>query len=254
MSEKYTVITGASTGIGHQAALKFAARGKNLIVAARNEAQLNELAEEIKGINAEVKVVVMPVDLSVETEVYKFYEATKAYCVETWINNAGIADLRTIYDQATASSANMAKLNVVATTILSSLYVKDYKNVEGTTLLNTGSQTGYFMGELSVVYSATKFYVNAFTESLWYEIDRDPEAKIRIRLLAPFVTKSKFYERAYGVPGADDALPFGNTSEEMAGFMLETFDGDKCLGDVSPETFSITLRDPRFPIMMNPTK
>lgn len=254
MTEKYTVITGASTGIGHQAALQFAARGKNLIVAARNTAQLNELSEEIKAINPEVKVVVMPVDLSVETEVYEFYAKTKEYFVETWINNAGIADLRTIYDQATDSSANMAKLNVVATTILSSLYVKDYKNVEGATLLNTGSQTGYFMGELSVVYSATKFYVNAFTESLWYEIDRDPDAKIRIRLLAPFVTKSKFYERAYGVPGADDALPFGNTSAEMAAYMLQTFDGDKCLGDVSPETFELTIRDPRFPIVMNPTK
>ena len=83
---KYTVITGASSGIGYDTALAFAKRGKNLILAARREDKLEELKGEIASINRELEVIVKPVDLSVAENTHKFYESLKNYELETWVN------------------------------------------------------------------------------------------------------------------------------------------------------------------------
>ena len=55
---KYTVITGASSGIGYETALAFARRGKNLIVVARRESKLEELKSAIKSINSDLDVII----------------------------------------------------------------------------------------------------------------------------------------------------------------------------------------------------
>ncbi|EOP54789.1 hypothetical protein IIW_00923 [Bacillus cereus VD136] len=80
---KYTVITGASSGIGYETALAFAARGKNLIVAARRTEELEKLKSKVADINADLDVVIRNVDLSVTTNVYEFYESLQDYQIET---------------------------------------------------------------------------------------------------------------------------------------------------------------------------
>lgn len=62
---KYTVITGASSGIGYETALAFAARGKNLILVARRLDKLEELKSTIQSIDPQVNVIVQTSDLSV---------------------------------------------------------------------------------------------------------------------------------------------------------------------------------------------
>lgn len=89
---KYTVITGASSGIGYEAANAFAARGKNLIVTARRRDRLDALQEEIAELNSAVNVVIREADLSSNEETIALYESLKDYNIETWINNAGRGD------------------------------------------------------------------------------------------------------------------------------------------------------------------
>ena len=61
---KYTVITGASSGIGYESALAFASRGKNLILVARRQAELEELKLKINEMHPELDVVIRRTDLS----------------------------------------------------------------------------------------------------------------------------------------------------------------------------------------------
>lgn len=71
----YTVITGASSGIGYETALAFAARGKNLILAARRLDKLQELKEKILETYPDIQVKVQSVDLTDREQVYSFYES-----------------------------------------------------------------------------------------------------------------------------------------------------------------------------------
>ena len=66
---KYTVITGASSGIGYETAKAFAERGKNLVIAARRKNNLERLKREILGIYPDLDIVIRSADLSVPENV-----------------------------------------------------------------------------------------------------------------------------------------------------------------------------------------
>ena len=133
---KYTVITGASSGIGYETAKAFAERGKNLVIAARRKNNLEKLKREILGIYPDLDIVIRSTDLSVPENAHQLYEGLRGYEIETWINNAGFGNYDSVADQDLSKISMMLNLNIEALTILSSLYVRDYKDVEGTQLIN----------------------------------------------------------------------------------------------------------------------
>ncbi len=184
---KYTVITGASSGIGYETALAFAARGKNLILAARRTEELEKLKSAVAGMNPELDVVIRTVDLSVATDVYSFYDSLSDYRIETWINNAGSGSFASVGEQNLDKVTTMLHLNIEALTILTSLYARDYAGVEGTQLINVTSGGGYQLVGNSVAYCATKFYVSAFTVGIAQEL-KGKGAAIQVKVLAPSAT------------------------------------------------------------------
>lgn len=245
---KYTVITGASSGIGYATALAFAERGKNLILAARREEKLEELKGEIKKLDENIEVVVKKVDLSISEEVHTFYESLKIYDLETWINCAGFGNFSSVKEQNLNKVESMLHLNVEAVTILSSLFVKDYESVEGTRLINVSSAGGYIMISDFVTYSATKFYVSAFTEGIAQEL-KSKGSKMQVKVLAPAVTESEFEQHSLDIDEFqyEGQFPKFHTSKEMAGFMLELYDSSKIVGIVDESTYKFLLKDPIFP-------
>ena len=96
---KYTVITGASSGIGYETAKAFAGRGKNLIIAARRTENLEMLKKEILEERPDLDVVIRSTDLSVPENAYQFYEGLKDYEIETWVNNAGFGNYGSVAEQ-----------------------------------------------------------------------------------------------------------------------------------------------------------
>jgi short-subunit dehydrogenase len=142
---KYTVITGASSGIGYESALSFASRGKNLVIIARRKEHLEKLKSEIAQINPNLDVVIRTTDLSVSANAYKLYESLHDFQIETWINNAGFGNFASVGEQNLNKIEDMLHLNIESLTILSSLYVRDYSNVEDTQLINVSSGGGYLL-------------------------------------------------------------------------------------------------------------
>lgn len=246
--KNYTVITGASSGIGYATAKAFAAREKNLIVIARRKEKLEELKEEILKVNPEIDVILKVCDLSVLKNVYSLYEELSGYQIETWINNAGFGDYRNTCDQDLNKMQTMLCLNVEALTVLSSLYVRDNKDMEGTQLINISSCGGYVIVPNAVTYCATKFYVSAFTEGLAHEL-RATGGKLQAKVLAPAATETEFGKIANDVTEYDYNDSFGtyHTSTQMAGFLMQLYDGDYTVGTVDRETFTFKLQDPIFP-------
>ncbi|HSI67260.1 MAG TPA: SDR family NAD(P)-dependent oxidoreductase [Planococcus sp. (in: firmicutes)] len=245
---KYTVITGASSGIGYETALAFASRRKNVILVARREAQLNELKKEIHSMNADLDVVIKPADLSQSEHVYELYESLKGYEIETWINNAGFGNSAPVAEQEVQKIQKMLRVNVEALTTLSTLYAHDYSSKEDTQLINVSSDLGYRIVPNAVSYAATKFYVSAFTEGLAQEL-RDQESPMKVKILAPAMTETEFVKNAREIDefSYSDNVQKYHTAKEMAQFMLSLYDSEKAVGKVNSESYEFELLDPVFP-------
>lgn len=243
---KYTVITGASTGIGRAMAYNFASHGHNLIINARRESLLNEIKADIEG-KHKVKVEVLTADLSDSKQVEKFYEATKAFEVETFINNAGFGDFSYSWDANIPKIEQMIDLNVKALTKLSMLFVKDYQDKEAT-LINVASIVGYFIFGPINAYCATKFYVAAYTEGLAQNLKANGK-KLRAKVIAPGKTSSDFMLNASkdAAMNGDDLTGGFNTitPEKLAEYNYELYQSDKVLGYVND--VKLELKDPAYP-------
>lgn len=250
---KYTVITGASSGIGRAAAKAFAKRGKNVLITARRRGMLESLKAEILNETPGVDVKIAALDCSIARNVYQFYQDVKPFTVETWINNAGFGNYSSVAQQDLEKIQQMLHLNIEALTIFSSLYIRDYWDMQGAQLINLSSAGGYTIVPNAVTYCATKFYVSAFTEGLAHEL-KAAGAKCRAKLLAPAATKTGFGETASGAGGYDYDAQFSryHTSDEMAGFLLKLYDSDAAVGRVNRDTFAFQLSDPVFPYAGTP--
>lgn len=246
----YTVITGASSGIGKEAAKVFAAHGKNLILVARRQERLEQLKEEIQGRFPEIEVMVQTADLSVQEEAYRLYESLKPYTINTWINNAGRGYQSKVADQDSQIAIQMLRLNVESLTILSTLYVHDYKDMDGTQLINVSSVAGYMVFPDVVTYSASKYYVSAFTEGLAQEL-KNGGHKLRAKVLAPAAVQTEFaqVEQNRDSFDYDKAFPHYHTATQMAQFLWELYESNQCVGSVKFEPFTFCLDKPKYPYL-----
>ena len=252
-NDKYTVITGASSGIGYETAKAFAKRGKNLVIVARSTENLENLKMEILKDNSSLDVIVKDVDLSIMSNVHQLYQELKPYEIETWINNAGFGNYDRVANQNLEKVEIMLRLNIEALVILSSLFVHDYQNIEGTKLINISSAGGYIIVPTAITYCATKFFVSTFTEGLAREL-QESNSKLQAKVLAPAATKTNFGNVANNIDEYDYDKSFGSyhTSEEMADFLLKLYDSNEVVGRISRETFEFELTSPLFDYAGNP--
>ena len=245
---KYTVITGASSGIGYETAKLLAEKGKSLVLVARDTQRLKALRNEIKSISPKSDVIIESIDLSYSENAYALYESLTNLDVETWVNNAGFGDAGHVKEVDLGKIENMLRVNIEALTILSTLYVRDYHDVIGAQLVNVSSVGGYRIVPNAVTYCATKFYVSAYTEGLAQELKRNG-AKLRAKVLAPAATETGFADRARDTEGFDysENVEKYHTAREMAEFMYQLMESDEIVGIVNHEDYSFNLRGPIKP-------
>ena len=245
--KKYIVITGASSGIGAAAAKAFARRGENLILIARRAELLQSLKEEIAKISPEPDVVIKICDLSRSENVLTLWDELKSYELKALINNAGFGDYGAVGERDLSKISQMLQLNIISLTLLSHLFVRDYKR-KPSQLINISSAGGYSMVSNAVTYCASKFFVSAFTEGLHHELAQDKDAKMQAKVLAPAATKSEFCDVASGKRGFDYDAAFSqyHSSEQTAEFLLTLYDSDACIGEVDLASFEFKLSEPKF--------
>lgn len=241
-NKKYTVITGASSGIGYETAKAFARRGNNLIVVARSKEKLENLRSEILQKNSELDVIIKNVDLSISQNLYKLYSDLKSYEIQAWINNAGFGNYQEVASQNLRKVEKVLDLNVRAVVILSSLFVSDYKSVEGAKLINISSAGGYTIVPSAVTYCASKFFISAFTEGLAHELQKS-NCKLQAKVLAPAATKTNFGNIANDINNYDYDKSFEkyHTSQQIAEFLIELYESNKLVGIIDREYFKFNL-------------
>ena len=243
----YTVITGASSGIGYETAKAFARKGKNIIIVARNLQKLELLKEEIMQENSALDVIITSVDLSTTDNAHKLYNDLKDYRIETWINNAGFGNYSSVEKQDLKKIERMLNLNVIALVVLSTLFVNDYHDKENTQLINVSSAGGYVIVPNAITYCASKFFVSSFTEGLAHEL-QESNGKLQAKVLAPAATKTNFGKIANNQDEYDYETKFGifHSAKQMADFLIQLYDSNFSVGSISRETFEFILQKPQF--------
>ena len=194
MAKETVLITGASSGIGMGLAKLFAADGSDLVLVARREDRLNELAEKLKSEHG-IEVHVLPKDLSKKTSPKEIFNHLKKEKIEidVLVNNAGFGSRGTVSELDTDLQVDMVQVNAAALTHLTSLFLPGIIERGQGGILNVGSLAGFQPGPNLAVYFATKAYVLSFTEALAEEISNP---NIKISCFAPGPVKTEFGEKS----------------------------------------------------------
>lgn len=191
--KKYCLITGASSGIGSQFARLLASEKKNLVIVARRENKLQELATELQE-TFQIQVEVIAADLSENSEVLKVFNQIESKNIELdlLINNAGIGHYSELTEKPWQDQSNTIMLNILALTYLTQLVCTKWKKnkIQGQ-ILNVASVAAYCpLGGFSV-YAASKAYVKSFSLSLREELK---DYGIKVNCLCPGGTTTEFFE------------------------------------------------------------
>ena len=203
VTERVTLITGASAGIGTELARVFASRGHRLALVARRADRLEALAAEITAAGGKAPVVI-PCDLVQADAGDRIAQALAAAGleVEYVVNNAGYGLFGRAVQRDRADQLDMITVNIRALTELS-LRFSDQLIRNSGGLLNVGSIAGFMPGPGMAVYYATKAYVLSFTEAMRAELA--PHG-VRVTVLCPGPVPSEFQARAGFRPGFDSAV------------------------------------------------
>ncbi|MEO8769073.1 MAG: SDR family NAD(P)-dependent oxidoreductase [Ferruginibacter sp.] len=170
----YCLITGASEGFGKALALECAQRKMNLILVALPGPELYNLASFIRR-NYQVDIVAIEKDLSNEENCIALFEEIKALQVKInmLINNAGIGSTMLFSEGTIQLYQKQIKLNIMATTLLTRLFVPALEKNSPSYILNVGSLSCFFFLAKKQVYGATKSYIYFFSKSLRRELSSE---------------------------------------------------------------------------------
>jgi short-subunit dehydrogenase len=191
---KTALITGASSGIGLELAEIFAKDNTNLILIARSEGKLKELADRLQK-QYGVTVYLLAKDLSDYTTAKEIHDWCNAQniTVDFLVNNAGFGDFGMFAESKWDKQLQMINLNITTLTYLTHLFLPSMiKRKEGR-ILNVASTAAFQPGPLMAVYYATKAYVLHFSEAIANELS---DKGVTVTALCPGATESGFQSAA----------------------------------------------------------
>ncbi|SDG62166.1 SDR family NAD(P)-dependent oxidoreductase [Chitinophaga filiformis] len=187
---QYILITGASSGIGYEMAQQLAALKYNLILSARSEDRLAAIQQELSS-KYGIDVQYIAKDLSKTGQAFELYDAIKSANLQVshLVNNAGFGNYGSFTDTSLEEELNMIDLNIRSLVILTKLFAKDMAARKSGRIMNVSSLLAFLPFPYQSVYSATKSFVLAFSETLAAELEG---SGVVVTTLAPGTTETAF--------------------------------------------------------------
>lgn len=170
--KELVLLTGASSGIGYEMAKHLAAQQIDLVLVARSVDKLNALKRELEQYYT-ISVHVFQQDLSEVDGAVSLYEAVtkQGLTVTSLVNNAGTGVYGNFSDTDLDEELRMIQLNVTSVVALTKLFLQDMLVHKRGRIMNIASLLSFLPFPYYSVYSATKSFVLAFTETLAAELE-----------------------------------------------------------------------------------
>ncbi len=240
-SGQTALITGASSGIGQELAKLFAKDGYNLILVARSEDKLNQLADDFKTTYGLDQVTVIGKDLSTENAAQELYDDVKSrgFTVNVLVNDAGLSTYGKFANETDwETEKKIIHLNTVTLTHLTKLFLKEMVQRNEGKILNLASLVSITPNPLMSVYAATKAYVYNFTASLVNELKG---TNVTATALMPNATDTDFFNKA----GAQDT----KVTDELQDAAMVAKDGYEALMKGAPKVVPGGIKNKVYEVM-----
>lgn len=190
-SGKFSIITGASTGIGLELAKCCAKDGMDVLIAA-DEPEIEQAAEQLRALGSG-NIQAIQTDLSTEAGVDKVIAAASDRPIEHMIANAGRGLGDSFLNQDWAAAKFVVDTNIIGTIYLIHELARRMVSAGHGRILITGSIAGFMPGSYQAVYNGTKAFLDSFSFALREEIK---ESGVTVTCLMPGATETEFFERA----------------------------------------------------------
>jgi uncharacterized protein len=223
-ANRTALVTGASAGIGLELAKALAPKLDSLILVARRVARLEELAKDLQSRFPKLDIAIQAADLSVPEAVDDFARPlqVRGLDVDVLVNNAGLGECELFERSSWSRIHQIVELNILAMLRLSHSFLPAMISRGHGAILNIGSGAGYAAMPNAAVYTASKHFVRAFTESLRAQLSG---TGIVVSEAAPGPVDSEFDQTA-GIEGG--ATPgqkvFRITAQECAAYIVREFE------------------------------
>lgn len=191
---EYTIITGASSGIGYEIAKILASKNHNLILVARRQDKLKQLQKELES-QFDIDVQYFLYDLSEPNSAKDLYNEVKerSLLVTGLINNAGFGDYGNFVEMPLEKDEEMITLNITTLVGLTKLFGADMVKVGKGRIMNVASLLSFLPFPYYSIYSATKTFVLAFTETVSAELQG---TGVTVTALCPGTVETSFHTEA----------------------------------------------------------
>lgn len=187
---KTALITGASGGIGEALALCFAQHGYRLVLIARNEERLQEVAKQCQELSQQ-GILVIVADLAQKKGAERIYQQVQAaeISVDVLINNAGIGSWGCFSELELREHERLIQINLLAIVRLSYLFLKDMNTRRQGNIVNIASVYAYSPVPYQAMYAASKAFMMSFSCALSYELRH---TGISVNVICPGTTLTGF--------------------------------------------------------------
>lgn len=201
MYPKTAVITGASSGIGKATALEFARLGINVVLAARNEDALREVADECTKRGVEAYVFAADVRSPQKVDELAAMAVEQLGNIDVWINNAGVIYYGSFLDITPDEFKTVIDTNLMGYVYGSQAALRQFDEQGRGTLINVGSGFGAFPAPYASAYVASKYAVRGLSASLRQELFLAGQKDIHVCTVLPATIDTPVYHNAANKTG-----------------------------------------------------
>ncbi|WP_396614822.1 SDR family oxidoreductase [Lysobacter soli] len=200
------VITGASSGIGLATALTAAEEGATVVMLARSEQTLAEIAEEIRASGGHA--LALTVDVGDADAVAEAVDRIVAEFgrIDTWVNNAGVSIYGSLDEIGLEDARRLFDTNFWGV-VHGSLAALPHLRRENGALINVGSEVSEAVVPLQGMYTASKHAVKGFTDALRVEVENVDRSGMSVVLIQPTAVNTPFPEHARNYMSREPKLP-----------------------------------------------